>query len=422
MYSQRPAWLESILEDQNPPSRLYAWSPENLGLQGVQVRKGADDLDRRIFVLGLGNLGRLFATCLAKSPDYPPITLVVHREDLLKQWAGGVGIEILRSGILEANKNFEIEWWTDSQPDIGPVHEVLGGRKLKNLIISTKATVALPQVERLRGYLDQKSTVVFVQNGISKLWPPHGPAYVSHRFAPSNAPSFLACVTTHGVTSQGAFKSLHASQADVAIGMVLPSRPPTKAVDYLIRQLLSAPNLAARHVSRTELWILQLEKLVVNSIINPLTAIFRCKNGELFTDSTGPTARVLDILLAEASQVLQRLVAHESSAEIIGNASTEISIDVSPQGLQNRFSEPRLKEMVYNVGHKVRENTSSMLQDVQAGKSTEIRDFNGWLVETAAFLDPNLDISGHRSLIDLVEAGDILRADELELLLHRYRQ
>jgi 2-dehydropantoate 2-reductase len=61
--------------------------------------------------------------------------------------------------------------------------------------------------------------------------------------------------------------------------------------------------------------------------------------------------------------------------------------------------------MLHDVGFKVRHNTSSMLQDVLAGKKTEIRDFNGWLVDTASWLDERLDVSGHKKLIELVETG-----------------
>ncbi|KAF7546089.1 hypothetical protein G7Z17_g8680 [Cylindrodendrum hubeiense] len=417
MYAERPQWLESVFEDSSPPPKLFAWSLSNLGIQSERAPNAIHDLDRRIFVLGVGNLGRLFASCLAQAPGSPPVTLVVHRKELLTQWDAGEGIEITRSGVVEKNKNFDIEWWTDTPPDHGPVREVSDGTKLVNLIITTKTTAALPQVDRLRGYLDQNSTVVFIQNGMSKLWPPHGPAYTSHRYADSEAPNFLACVTAHGVTSQGPFRSLHASLANVAIGAVLPNQTSSEAADYLVRLILEAPHLDGRSVSRAEFWILQLEKLVLNAVLNPLTAILGCKNGALFTDLDGDLARVIDQLLSEASQVLQLLVSHESSAEIIravpAAQGTEIPLDVSPQGLRDRFSQPRLKEMVYQVGRKVGENTSSMLQDVRAGRSTEIRDFNGWLVETAAFLDPSLDVAGHGTLVELVEAGTTLRVDQL---------
>jgi 2-dehydropantoate 2-reductase len=54
-----------------------------------------------------------------------------------------------------------------------------------------------------------------------------------------------------------------------------------------------------------------------------------------------------------------------------------------------------------------------MLQDIEAGRKTEIRDFNGWIVDMACFLGTDLDVSVHRGLIGLVERCESL--DKMEL-------
>jgi 2-dehydropantoate 2-reductase len=54
-----------------------------------------------------------------------------------------------------------------------------------------------------------------------------------------------------------------------------------------------------------------------------------------------------------------------------------------------------------------------MLQDVEAGRKTEIRDFNGWVVDMASFLGTGLDVSVHQNLIVLIERGEILNKEEL---------
>ena len=107
--------------------------------------------------------------------------------------------------------------------------------------------------------------------------------YNSNRFLPKQHPNWLVCVTTHGVTSLGAFKSIHASPADVAMGPVLLNPESQGDFEYLMDQILRAPHLSARKVPTSALWVLQLEKLVVNSTINPMTALLRCKNGLLFS-------------------------------------------------------------------------------------------------------------------------------------------
>lgn len=408
-----PQWLQTIINDTSPPPRPYAWTMENLDRPRtpveIQTHRGPNysDLERRVFVLGVGNLGRLYAACLARLSDPPPITLVVHRRSLLEHWASNPGIEITRHGNLERLSNLDIEWWTDEKPSVGPVREVADGGRISNLIVATKAPDAIPQADSLRRYLDASSTVVFVQNGVNRLWPPHGEAYNAHRYPGSSHPNWLHGVTMHGVFSEGPFSSVHAAPADVVIGPVSPNQKQPKKPKYLTELITKAPHLAGRAVSRSQLWILQLEKLVINMIINPLTAVLRVKNGELFTDQDGEVVNVMDVLLEEASNVLQALLRHESSIEILRDDK------VSQEALVQRFSAPNLRQMLYRIGEKVKHNKSSMFQDMESGKRTEIREFNGWLVETANSLDQSLDVRTHSALINLVEQRIKLNKTEL---------
>lgn len=424
-YSTRPSWLKSLLDDTNPAPKLYAWSPANIDSNIRSDQPISDDPDGRIFILGIGNLGRLYASCLSMHSPRPPITLVVHKKELLSQWVEGPGLEIIRLGQLYRGKDeFQIEWWTEETPSQGPVREVANANKIRNLLVTTKAAAAMPETDRLRRYLDSSSSVVFVQNGMSKLWPPHGQEYISNRYPNGDGPNILACVTNHGAYSEGPFKSVHASPADSTIGPVLlneNTRQIAPSVAYLTEAITTAPALNARSISRADLWVSQLQKLVVNASINPLTAILRCKNGRLFEDPDGVTAKVIDRLLREASGILQTLINHPSSTDILASSdkSTQ-SLEALREELTARFSFDRLRPMLYKIGEIVKENSSSMLQDVRAGKKTEIRDFNGWLVETADFLNqdnssqqPILDASCHQALVSLVESGAVMNEEEL---------
>lgn len=211
----------------------------------------------------------------------------------------------------------------------------------------------------------------------------------------------------HGVYSEGIFKSVHAAPADITIGPVCPSDEHPEKASHLTEMITRAPHLAARAVSRPQLWILQLEKLVINSIINPLSAILRVKNGDLFADKDGDVVKVMDALLNETSNVLQALVRHESSSQILQGD------EASEEALLQRFSAARLRELLHQIGEKVKHNRSSMLQDTEAGKQTEIGEFNGWLVETAEMLDQGLDVSSHKIVIDLVRKRVKLDKDQL---------
>ncbi|KAK8108471.1 2-dehydropantoate 2-reductase [Apiospora sp. TS-2023a] len=432
-------WLRHVLEDKNtePSAPLYAWTAANLpDLKEKTAASSAtttasagsltddDEWRRRIHILGVGNLGRLFASSLVKlqrpnSPP-PPITLVVHRRELLERWHSNPGIEITRDGKVERScVDVDVEWWTEEKPVLGPTREPGAGRGISNLIVATKAKDALPQADRLRAYLSPKSTVAFTQNGMCPMWPPRGPEYSAHRWPSGDGPNWIACITTHGVISLAPFQSIHASQAFISVGPVLLNcQQPSgdSPATYLIDQLADAPHLDGKSVSRGDLWVLQLEKLMINSVINPLTALLDCKNGDLFTAhaQNGVIGGVINSLIEEASRVFQALVSDKRiSSKILGEEY--VADEKSMKSLLERFSFDRLHTMMLDVGFKVRDNTSSMLQDVRAGRTTEIRAFNGWLVETAALLDPNLRLLTHENLIVSIEAGTRLKLGTSEM-------
>lgn len=406
MATAQPPWLKAILESTSEAPRVYNWSPS--------PHPSSKPFDpRRIYILGMGNIGRLYASRLAAhSPNPPPITLVLHRRDQLDEWAANPYITIVSSdGKSEkrTTEGLDVEFWTTQPPKGEGEARELGN--ISNLILATKSTIALPEIDKLRRYLNAESTVAFAQNGMCKLWPPQGPSYVNARFSPTNAPSFAALITTHGVINLGPFRSKLASPADAKAGLVLPgSSGPGRAEEFL-RTVASAPGLDSEYCDAAKLWTLQLEKLVVNSTINPITAILRVKNGALFRAERGILVDVMDRLLKEMSAVYQALVVHPSVAEILNNGSSSSKVDTKPY--IERFAVAPLREMLWGVGYRVTENHSSMFQDVKAGKSTEIRDFNGWIVDMAKFLGGDLDVSANEKIIELVESGKVLSEEEL---------
>ncbi|RYP66445.1 hypothetical protein DL771_007774 [Monosporascus sp. 5C6A] len=413
-------WLLQLLERNSEPPRLYAWTPGNLSGASTRAWKRDnekqeydDELERRrIYVLGIGNLGRLFASSLAKQARRPPVTLVVHRKELLDQWVSKPGIEMMRLGESEKLTEFDIEWWTDQKPLVGSVKEPAFGSRITNLIVSTKASDCMTQVDKLRRYLGGTSTIAFVQNGMCKLWPPSGDAYVEARFPQGSGPNWIACVTTHGVTSLGPFRSLHVSLANVLVGPVMVNDRGASEADYLLKQIVAAPGLAGRQITRRELWIAQLEKLVVNSIINPLTTILRCKNGDVFVEQDDSMSAIIHSLVDEASLVLRALVLDPSTDDILRDGKGA-PLQTTRAELLERFSSSRLRAMLYEVAAKVSENTSSMLQDARAGRETEINEFNGWLLETAKYLDLGPALPTNEKLIWLVKNEITLKRNEL---------
>jgi 2-dehydropantoate 2-reductase len=260
---------------------------------------------------------------------------------------------------------------------------------IDNLIVTTKTTKTLEAIRSVRERLNHDSTVLFCQNGMgtvdeinSNLFP-----------EPHSRPQFLAGITSHGVYSTAPFKSVHAGLAHVTIGHTAEknsSRPDT--AKYLISKVIDANILNATEVDPQELLFLQLEKLAVNVILNPLTALLRCKNGDLFTSEKPSVTQLARSLLDETSQVLQSL----------------------PETVQDRsrFGRDRLEMRVRDVAEKTAGNTSSMLQDVMAGRETEIDFINGWIVRKGK--ERGLDVRNNERIVELVKDSFVLPVQEID--------
>lgn len=155
--------------------------------------------------------------------------------------------------------------------------------------------------------------------------------------------------------------------------------PPTSG--YLLRQILEAPVLSGQNISTAELLQAQFEKLIINAVINPLTVVFDCLNGQL---SEQPKfEQWMRLLLYEAAIIVRSL--------------PEVRDDSDSR---KRFWPARLEEMVLHVASMTAENQSSMLQDIRARKETEINYINGYLVARGEQLGLNCD--HHRELFNMI--------------------
>ncbi|MDZ7688743.1 MAG: ketopantoate reductase family protein [Halobacteriales archaeon] len=110
------------------------------------------------------------------------------------------------------------------------------------------------------------------------------------------------------------------------------------------------------------------EKLAVNCAINPVTALTRLKNGEA-------AERAPEVMRAAARETAE--VAHENGVRVEG-----------------------APERALEVARATAENESSTLQDVRAGRRTEIDALNGYVVRTAE----DVDVPTNATLLSLVRA------------------
>lgn len=200
-------------------------------------------------------------------------------------------------------------------------------------------------------------------------------------------------MVSHGIYSLSTFSIIHAGLGSVLIGV--PPTPGSSSAEgtdtdeeslsqtcrYLLQQVLEAPVLSGQKVTTTELIRAQFEKLVVNSVINPLSVVFNCLNGEL------PDQRYFEDRM--------RLLLYEASDTLI--CLPELRDDLDSR---KRFSPARLETMVLHVIKMTAENRSSMLQDFYAGRETEIDYINGYLVTRGE--QRGIRCAYNRSLIEMI--------------------
>jgi 2-dehydropantoate 2-reductase len=259
---------------------------------------------------------------------------------------------------------------------------------IHNLIVTTKASFTVNALSNIMHRLTPDSTICFLQNGMGIIDEINEKLYPNE----SDRPNYMQGIITHGVNvppeipeEKRAWYAVHAGHGTLSLSLVkssqaksstLPADPFSTTQDihdaqtdlwasssrYLIRTLTRTPVLCAVGFTPTELLQLQLEKLAVNSVLNPLTVLLDNRNGSILYNFA--ITRTMRLLLAETSLVIRSL----PELQNIPNVNT-------------RFSAQRLETLVVSVANTTRDNISSMLADVRAGRQTEVEYINGYIVK-----------------------------------------
>ncbi|CAG34800.1 ketopantoate reductase family protein [Desulfotalea psychrophila] len=279
----------------------------------------------KIVIIGPGSMGLLIASKLALAGNEP--LLLDYRQERAER--------LNQTGIIYQNRQ-------DKQ--ICRPKFISQPRNLTNidaLIFCVKSYSLSQSLQFCQPLLERCSLALFMQNGISHLQP-RRPDHVSAAFAS----------TTEGAYLVEPGHIYHAGQGITKIGFL--ANAPEKS-QRLLKELITELNSSGLKSEESKtieevVW----SKLLVNIGINGLTAIYNCTNGEL-------------LKRPEAQARMKRAV---TEAEEVARA---IGIKLPPDPL----------EQVRAVCRATENNISSMLQDIRAGRSTEIRAINVALLEIA---------------------------------------
>ncbi|QJD83611.1 ketopantoate reductase family protein [Cohnella herbarum] len=227
------------------------------------------------------------------------------------------------------------------------------------VLVAVKQTAFTPELlERLAEIVPDGGTLVLFQNGV-------GHRQLLTHGLPGR--KLVMAITTEGALRINETTVRHTGIGETTIGELEIATNVIRSVERMLKQ-----------AGFTVLLSKQLEeaimrKLLVNAVINPLTAILRLRNGEL-TESTG-RLNAMKALFQESFGIL------------------------SLYGLKN---ERELWNIVLKVCADTRLNESSMLQDVTAHRETEVEFINGAICRMAA--DKGKEAPWNNAVTALVKA------------------
>lgn len=297
----------------------------------------------KITIVGAGAMGSLFGALLAESG---------HEVRLLDVWKEHVeainekGLSVERGGQI---RSVFLQATTDP----------LETGKADLVIVFVKSSQTEKAAQTVRDVLDENGWVLTLQNGM-------GNADAIARVVPASR--VLAGTTSHGATMLEPGKIRHAGVGPTAIGAWTGEDliGPQKMAECFNRAGIDTT--VAEDV-RGLVW----DKLLVNVGINAVTALTGIRNGEL-----------LDL---ESTRWIARTAVEEAMA-VARSLGIQIRDDAVSQ--------------VFKIAEATGANRSSMGQDVDHKRRTEIEAINGYVVREAENF--GLPTPVNRTLTGLIEA------------------
>ncbi len=290
-------------------------------------------------ILGAGAIGLLWAAKFQRAGINT--TLLLRNPAKLAAYTGTFSI-------LEAQQSFQIP--VPAQALDAPQRDAIS-----HLLITTKSYDALAAFNSVRERLTQDARVLLLHNGM-------GPQQAIAAQNPHL--QVWAGSTTDGAWLNSAFELIRAGHGQTRIGHL--SNPDDQSLSQQLAHC--EPALSHSENIHATLW----QKLAINCAINPLTAIYRCRNGELA--SHAEYRAHMQVICHEVEQVAARL-----------------NIPL--------FDQPLIDQACL-VAEQTGTNYSSMYQDVVHNRRSEIDTITGYLCQQAE--QQNIEVAENQRLLSQI--------------------
>lgn len=291
-------------------------------------------------ILGAGAIGTLFADAL--STDGGEVSLIL-RDGV----HGETRTQVVERGDLVSEKHVKTT---------GP----RGHTDISHLLVTTKAYDVCAAIDSVIPRLNPDCNVVLLSNGMG---------FQEQVLASIPSLNIFCGTTTEGAHLLAAGHVRHAGSGETRIGFAAKTADDRRPV-WLHQWERAVDNSVWDSDIQPALWT----KLAVNCVINPLTALNRCHNGEL--------------------------EARKSLANQVAPLRDEVAAVCRAQGhVKIAAALPRITAAVIQATSG---NRSSMLQDMDAGRLTEIDYITGYLLAVAD--QHSIDIPLNRALFEAIKS------------------
>jgi len=417
----------------------------------------------RFHILGVGPIGSLLAYHLRRVmlPTHA-ITLIHKNQRQAREiTANGGFMRVESDGVVMSVDGFEAEVFENSYArflNAGTVSGKAGiprnpparsqeeeekpePETIESLFITTKAHHTLSAIQRLLPRLSSNSTIVLLQNGMGVY-----EQLVHDVFRnPEKRPHFILASNTHGAWFKGFHNVVHAGIGQIHFGIVpdpvgrqfeaalldesLPKSERRCQLDDIAHlsgdpcfsryrslrntvaalcSLEDALNTSWKPIAHVQMSMRR--KLVVNAVINPLTAIMGCRNGDLFT--TAASRRILQRVCQEAADAYAAQIKAETQAwlkTVPGDSANTESVPVGR--IPRSLTKQALEEECLRVAELTKGNISSMLSDIRRGKGTEVDFINGHLLNLGSTY--NIPMPATATLLNLVKMRTAIALEQM---------
>lgn len=310
-----------------------------------------------VHVLGAGAMGSLVAHELALGGKLAPTLILKSKRRSEAFLQNGSTISLLRPLGTEAVSS-KAEMKSIYRPQVDHNGKPI---PIENLIVSLKTYTTISALKPFLDNITNETTVLILQNGMGM------DAKLKKEFwsDPLSVPRIYLAISTHG-----AYKSSPNSVHHVGLGsLTLLKIPETQTIateleplPELVKAIMDRPALNAVYKPYEEFLFVQMEKLVVNACINPLTAVLDCFNGEILNG-----IQLVQTMKRVIKECVDCFKAEYPHLQELPKSGTVLDYD-------------RLLSIVMEVCKTTSQNSSSMREDVRSLNTTEIESINGHIV------------------------------------------